>query len=443
MTQMTPSLFLLSLMASSAVLLSSCDSFSQKVPLSGKRETVLSVETSVMPDLSLAKVPVTIPTAEVNKDWPQAGGNPTHAMPHLALDAALSLTWSTNIGQGSTDEHRLTSGPVIGGGRIYTADAKGSVSAVNSSDGTITWSVNLSSDDTAEAMGGGISYDQETLYCTTFLGDLVALRAKDGKILWRKSLGAPSRVAPTIKNGHIYALTINNEIHAFNASNGMLLWSHAGISEATGILGGASPAVHNNIVITTYSSGEVFALNANTGQPIWADLLSPALRIDSIASIAHIRARPVISGDMVYIISHGGQMIATDLKTGNRLWQIDVGGIRSPAVIGDSIFMVTNDGDLICIKKQTGQIHWSAALPKLDEDKKAILWAGPIVGGNSLILTGSHGKILFASLQNGTSLKTLDMKAGSNQSPIIAEGSLYILTDEADLLKYSKEEIKS
>jgi outer membrane protein assembly factor BamB len=172
-------------------------------------------------------------------------------------------------------------------------------------------------------------------------------------------------------------------------------------------------------------------------------LLNPALRIDSVASIAHIRARPVIMGGIVYIISHGGQMVALELKTGARLWQREIGAIRSPAVIGDSIFVVTNDGDLVCIKKATGQIHWAVSLPKLDSDKKVLLWAGPIVAGDSLILTGSNGQLLFASAQDGKILKTLELGASSNQSPIVADGALYVLTDDANIIKYSTEEQKS
>ncbi len=439
----TPKTFyLVALLTSSALFFSACDSFKDKVILSGKRETVLSIESTLTPDYALAKTPVMIPAKERNKDWPQAGGNPSHMMPHLTLDRPLNPTWSTNIGSSASEDHRLTAGPIIGDGRIYASDAMGIVSAVNVKDGTVIWTVNPLPEDAGEAMGGGVAYDNGFVYCTTFVGDLVAIQAKDGKIMWRKSMGAPSRVAPTIKNGTVYALTINNEIHAFTARTGHALWSHAGISEAAGILGGASPAVGDGVVIATYSSGEIFAFQANTGQPLWGDLLNPALRIDSVASIAHIRARPVISGSTVYIISHGGQMIATDLKSGSRLWQREIGGIRSPAVVGDSIFVITNDADLVCIKKATGQIHWASALPKIDTDKKTILWAGPIVADDSLILAGSNGELLFANPKNGSIKKTLNMQASSSQSPIVADGALYVLTDDAAILKYSKEETK-
>lgn len=435
---------LLSLLTSTAVFLSGCDTFKEKVILSGKRETILSIDTSLTPDTEVAHTPVTIPGMTRNKDWPQAGGSSNHVMSNMFLPSTLYKTWVTNIGSGVSEDHRLTSGPVVGDGQLFTSDALGNVSAVNTKDGSVLWTINtLPEGSSGEAMGGGVAYHNGTVYCATSYGELIALSAKDGKVIWRKSLGAPSRVAPTIHNGHIYALTINNEIHALDTSNGNALWNHTGISEAAGILGGASPAVADGIVVAAYSSGEIFAFQENTGQPIWSDLLNPALRIDSVASIAHIRARPVISGGVVYIISHGGQMVALDLKTGGRLWQREIGGIRSPAVIGDCLFCVTNDADLVCVKKATGQIRWAIPLPKVDDEKRMILWAGPIVAGDSLILVGSNGQLIFASPQTGKIQKTIEIGGSSNLSPIAADGALYVLTDDANVTKYSGEESKS
>ncbi|MBM3633105.1 MAG: pyrrolo-quinoline quinone [Alphaproteobacteria bacterium] len=434
----------LTLAASTAIFLSGCDSFKEKVILSGKRETILAIDSSLQSDPAIAHSPVNLPSPSKNEDWAQAGGNPSHVMPNVVLAKTLNKTWSTSIGSGVSDDHRMTSGPVIGGGRIFVSDAVGLISAIDVKSGAIVWSVDpLPEGHGSEAMGGGVSFHNGTLYCTTSHGELLALNAQDGKILWRKSLGAPSRVAPTIKGDIVYALTINNETHAITTSTGNELWSHAGISEAAGILGGASPAAEGNTVIAAYSSGEVFAFQATNGQPLWGDLLNPALRIDSVASIAHIRARPAISGGVVYVISHGGQMVAQDLKTGSRLWQREIGAIRSPAVIGDSIFIMTNDTDLVCVKKRTGQIHWAVPLPKLDDNKKPILWAGPIVADDSLILTSSNGKLLFASPQNGKTLKTLEIGDSSSLSPIVAGGALYVLTDNAQLIKFSSEEQKS
>jgi outer membrane protein assembly factor BamB len=428
------------LASSAALWLTGCDMFKEKIVLSGKRETFLTLDSAVLPDPMAARTSVLLTSKVPNTDWPQAGGNAAHVMPNLALSQSLGQIWSTSVGSGGSEDHRITSGPVIANGILYTCDALGKIFAIEAKGGKILWSVDPLpvGGHASDAIGGGVAYDAGLVYSTTSFGELLALQAQDGKIVWRKPLGAPSRIAPTLKDGKVYALTINNEIHAFAAKTGDSLWTHSGISEAAGILGGASPAVCDGVAIAVYSSGEIFAFQAHTGEPIWGELLNPALRIDSVASIAHIRARPVIDGGVVYVISHGGQMVALDLKTGQRLWQRDIGGIRTPALMGDSLFMVTNDADLLCIQKATGQIRWAIPLPKVtQDDRKPILWAGPIIAGDALILAGSHGKLILASPKDGMTLKILDMPDSSNQSPIVAEGALYVLTDDATLVKYS------
>src|SRR5262249_10856562 len=113
-----------------------------------------------------------------------------------------------------------------------------------------------------------------------------------------------------------------------------------------------------------------------------------------------------------------------------------------PAITGDSIFAVTNNAELISIKKATGQIHWAVSLPKLNENKTPILWAGPIIAGDSLILAGSNGELVFASPKDGKILKTINMPGGSGLSPIVADEALYVLTDDATLVKYAKEMVE-
>src|SRR5215471_11639240 len=60
-----------------------CDLFKdKKVPLSGERIAVLGVGGGLEPDAKLGAAPVSLPPPELNRDWPEAGGNPAHAMNH-------------------------------------------------------------------------------------------------------------------------------------------------------------------------------------------------------------------------------------------------------------------------------------------------------------------------------------------------------------------------
>jgi outer membrane protein assembly factor BamB len=415
------------------LLLTACDK--DKIPLTGTRESFIALDQSLQPDSSIVHEPVNVDSSASNRDWPQVGGNTAHAVPPVQLSEKLQKVWQVNMGYGSYDGQRLISGVVVYDGTVYGMDAIGDVYAIDATTGQIRWKKKTTpEEESGDPLGGGVAFDNGTLYATTSFGEILSLNPKDGAILWRANVMSPIRSAPTVKDGRVFVVTINNETHAFDAKAGTPIWVHAGIVEQAALLGTANPAVIDNVVIVAYSSGEICALQAENGHELWVELLTSAVRIDTVTSIPHIRARPVIDRDQVIAISHGGRMTSIDLKTGIRQWQKEVGGIRTPAVSGDWIFLLIGQGDVLCLQRSTGKVRWAAALPKLtQEDKKPIFWAGPVIAGTELVFSGTNGQVQFLSIADGKMTKTLTFEGETFLSPVIADKTLYILNDQAEL----------
>ncbi len=79
------------------------------------------------------------------------------------------------------------------------------------------------------------------------------------------------------------------------------------------------------------------------------------------------------------------------------------------------------------------------ALPRFEdeEDKEdPIVWSGPILAGDRLILAGSHGEVLSVSPYTGRILGSEEMPDGIPVSPVAADRSVYFLSDDAELLAY-------
>ncbi len=414
-------------------LLTACDK--EKIPLTGERESFIILDQSLQPDISIMHEQVSVPPTVPNRDWPQVGGNTAHALPPVELSEKPEKFWQVNMGYGSYDGQRLISSVVVDDGTVYGMDAIGVVYAINAATGEVRWKKNTTpEEETGEPLGGGVVFDNGVLYATTSFGEVLNLDPKDGAILWRANAMSPIRCAPTVKDGRVFVVTINNETHAFDAKTGTSIWTHAGIVEQAALLGTANPAVVDNVVIVAYSSGEVCALQAENGHELWVEMLTSAVRIDTVTSIPHIRARPVVDGNQVIAISHGGRMTAIDLKTGIRQWQKEVGGIRTPAVSGNWVFILTGQGDVICLQRTTGKVRWAAALPKLThDDKKPIFWAGPVIAGTELVFTGSNGQVQFLNVADGKMTKIITFDGESFLSPVIADKTLYILNDQAEL----------
>ncbi len=421
---------------SAPVLLGGCDVFSSvfssKEPLPGKREVIFAADSNIKSETVQGTASVTIPKGETNKDWAIPGGKLSNTLPPLALNENLTKVWSTSIGSGNSSEKRLTSNIVVHQDTIYGMDTNGVVSAVSLSDGKVLWSTSSAPEGhDSQNLGGGVAANDDILYVTTSFGHVMALDAKTGKAIWDQDLKNPLRIAPTISDGKVFVINIANETHALDAKTGSPIWTHAGLPESTGILGGAVPSISSGLILTPYSSGEIAALDVQTGQPKWIETLTPTISSDSLSSISHIRARPLIHQGTVYAISHGGRMAALDLTTGDRKWQREFAGIRTPALYGDYLYFVSIEGDLTCLNRHDGKVIWSTHLKGTDSDKSKISWAGPVIAGGNLVLTGSNGQIAMHSPKDGKQVRVIEAGDAFSLSPIVVNGALITLSDSA------------
>lgn len=409
-----------------------------KKPLPGERISILQLGQTQSADPALADVKILLPEPFENPEWPEPGGYPSHAMQHLALGSAPKLIWTSNIGAGTDSDLWLLSEPVVAGGRVFAIDAESRVSAFDANSGARAWRVNLAKDvGSGKLLGGGVSFDGGRLYAGTSFGQVVAMDAATGKEIWRKNVNGPMRAAPAVSSGRVFAVTIDNVLHVLAADDGRELWTHNGLAEPAGILGTATPAVEGSVVVVVYSSGEIYGLKVDTGRTLWSDTLAGQLRGGSTETIADIRGRSVIDRDYVIAISHSGIMAALDTKRGDRVWDADFGGIHGPWVAGDYVFVLTDDQELICLTRAEGHVRWVSGLPKYEnppDNTRPILWQGPVLAGNRLILTGTDGKALAVSPYTGKLLGQIDLPSATHLPPVVAGNTLYILSDNADLV---------
>ncbi|MEE2688671.1 MAG: PQQ-binding-like beta-propeller repeat protein [Pseudomonadota bacterium] len=409
-------------------------------PLPGQRISVMLNEAALGPDPRVADLRIMLPAPFENADWSQAGGNAVNAMHHLKVPVELREAWEKSIGEGASDERRLVARPIVGDGLVFTMDAEFRISAFEATSGKRFWTYRPEiPEEDEDSFGGGIAYNEGRLLMSTGFGQVIAIRADNGKELWRSGLPGPSRAGPAIGEGRVFVVTIDNQTIAFDVEVGKKLWIHSGVSEVAGLLGGASPAVVGNTVIVPYSSGELVALRVNNGQLVWSDSLAFVRKTDTLSTVAHIRGHPVIDRGVVYAVSHSGRLVAIDLRTGVRTWDRPIGGSETPWIAGNFVYVLSNDGDLYCLTRHGGRVRWIRPLPRYEdpEDKDGPLrWYGPVLAGDRLMVVGNEGEVLSISPYTGEFLSKLELADNFSVAPIVALGGVYFLSDEADLIVY-------
>jgi len=423
-----------------AGLLAACSVFESKEapPLPGERISIMALQKDLVVDVSKENLEeVEIPEVWNNQYWPQAGGYPNHSMQNLALaEGPLERKWRTGIGEGSSDEIPLTTQPVVVGGMIYTLDTDAELRAFDTANGDLIWSTEIRKDDEDEAViPGGIAFGDNTLFVTSGYNEILAVDPKTGEDIWRKTLAAPTRAAPSILDGQVYVLTLDNRLLALSARDGSFLWDYQGINESSGLVGAASPALDNEIVVAAFSSGEVTALRVTNGAGLWSENLANVRGLGGLAGIADIRGLPVIDQDMVFAISFGGKMVAIDQRTGQRVWQRDIGGSETPWVAGNYVYVLSSSNQLVALTREKGAIRWVTDLPNND-DGDPIRLTGPIMAGGRLIVNGTDGRVFEVNPENGEILSEWDSGQTVLIPPVVAGGTLYLLQENGTLLAY-------
>jgi outer membrane protein assembly factor BamB len=407
-----------------------------KTPVVGQRTSILNSDRGVEVDPTLAGVPVALPESYVNADWPQPGGNSAKMIGHVALARTPGPIWESKI-KGSSAKARLAASPVVKDGKLFVIDSEAHVIAMNALTGARLWVTPIAGGRSAKSLfGGGVSVDGDRVFVTTGVGDVVALNAATGAFIWKKRMSGPLRGSPTVANGNVFVMSQDNQIYALNQSDGETQWSESGTVETTGVFGVSAPAVAQGTVVAGFSSGELSAYRYENGRNLWGDALARTTISTSVAALADIDADPVIDRGRVFAIGQGGRMASYELVSGQRLWEINVGGISTPAVVGEWVFVVTNEAKLLCVSRTTGKIRWIEQLPRWQSAKKrkgAIRWTGPVLAGGRLILVSTAGDLAAVDPDDGKLMGRVDMNHPMSLRPIVANNILYVLTDDGNI----------
>jgi hypothetical protein len=145
-----------------------------------------------------------------------------------------------------------------------------------------------------------------TVYVATHSGNLYALRAQDGKPLWRaRSGGGAFLHAPAIHRGVLYAADAGGALQSMDAKTGKAGWAiHVGSGGFA-----ASPTVDDYAVYIGTREGDFLAVRVADGRTAWRHRLP-----------APIRQTAALHGGRVFVAAEDMRLRAFEARTGKVLW---------------------------------------------------------------------------------------------------------------------------
>lgn len=364
--------------------------------------------------------------------WGQTSGNPSHtgsaAGEHtLSRSNAghLKKVWHHSISLSSSYNGRI-SRPVVAYGLVYLVRDK-QVIALHADKGNQAWAYTWSGGlgiGTPALIGGKIIVSSTNGY-------VLALDAKKGKLLWKRSVGRSGTYdnSVTIDGTRVFTLGGSDSVYALNVSNGTVSWRYrppAG-SHAFGPATVANGRVFSFVDSDTSGNpawSTIVALTETSGKKVWqtAQISSP-----SIASV-----NPIIyaAGKLVVTTIHS-DLAAFDANTGAGLWftpgnnpSTTPGGVPCLSAVGGSlIFAGGRDfNDTIgAYNLATGQQAWAGTnLP--------CSWAN-VIGANGVVWYPTDDRALRAlNPVNGRPYATVRLD-GTPMGVAIVTGKLYLAVD--------------
>ncbi len=275
--------------------------------------------------------------------------------------------------------------------------------------------------------GGGSSpaVVNGVVYIGSQNGYVYALDAATGAKLWSFSNPAYIVSSPAVINGVVYIGAASGALYAIDARTGAKLWSFLSGSYVFG-----SPAVVNGVVYFGSIDGYVYALNAGTGAELWR-----------YRSGDGVSAPPAVANGVLYISSNGGDMYALNAATGAELWTYYIGPsgpvaaavTSAPAVANGVVYIASIFTGLVyALNANTGELLWNAPLG-VDSSIAVANGIVYVAGGYSPVAGIFEGRLYALNAITGAELWNFTTSAPVESSPAVANGVVYIGSDNGDL----------
>jgi alcohol dehydrogenase (cytochrome c) len=194
-----------------------------------------------------------------------------------------------------------------------------------------------------------------------------------------------------------------------------------------------SPIVVNGVMYVTTSFSHVYALNAQTGEELWH--YKHALGPITTYCCGPNNRGVAVSEDRVYLGTLDAKLVALDAKTGNKVWQSDVGDpelgyseTMAPTVVKGKVLIGTNGGEygirgfVKAYDATDGKLLWS--FDTVPENSVGV-WAEKDPTGRDLHRNIPAEKDALA--KNGDPYKTLGGGVWQNPAVDLATNRIYFV----------------
>jgi len=316
------------------------------------------------------------------------------------LDAETGkILWAT-----SNLEDNGPTAPVYDEDRVIFNTESCTLFALDAKTGRRLWLKRLGDPTLAQtAVAGGLIFSSHPVDSTREQ-QLSAYRVTDGEEVWSQHIDGELLAAPVLSGDSVYISTIGGTTYKLAQKSGRLAWARPLAATTVPWVSGDELYLTRNVkgkeqqVVVSAANGRVLREGEqSTGKYAW-DVPST---IDNWKPIWQFEgSRPVVDRGVRYV-AMGGEIFASDAKTGEALWQrryaakAEKRSLGTVALAGSQIVVSTREGELYGLDIDTGFTLWSYAIGKN-------VVAEPVIAKGWIYATTSDGYVVALNVADPT-----------------------------------------
>lgn len=315
--------------------------------------------------------------------------------------------------------------PVVNNEAVYAAGKEGDVVAINANSGNVVWEK-----DTETQLSGGIAICENQLVLGSRDGELLFINIQNGDIEWKGTVASEILSVPQCKDNLIIVRSVDGAITAFDKTKKKVKWVFERDIPSLTLRGLSNPVIKNGDVIAGLDNGRLVAIDLQTGA-LKADIPVAIGRGRSdIERMVDIDGRISVTEESVVIASFGGNVTAISRRNGRPAWQRKISSYTGIVDSVNNLYIVDDKSKIWALDRSNGASLWL-----MDDFYGRQLSAAAVVGSN-IVVGDYEGYLHIIDKNNGNIVGRIRASGDAIILPPVVDKSMVFLTDSSgDLIQ--------
>jgi outer membrane protein assembly factor BamB len=319
----------------------------------------------------------------------------------VAPKITVQAVWTTRIG---SINFPMT--PSVHDGVFIVAAGDGDVLALQADSGAVLWRTSAGA-----SIAAGVGSDGRFTSVVTRGNEVVTFDS--GREVWRKRVPSAVVTPPLVAGERVFVMGVDRAVHAFDALDGRRLWVFSKPGDAL-TLSQASvvAAFRNNLLVA--QGQRLTALDPLRGTVQWEVPLASPRGTNEVERLADLIGPAVRVGDRVCARAFQSAVGCADAARGAVLWSRNVGGAQAVGTNAEMVFGADASDRITAWRANNGDVVWQS---------EKLLYrglSGALAVGPSVVFGDAEGYLHFIAAATGEA----QLRLATDGKPIVGAPAL-------------------